>query len=125
MRTEMLFHPATEDLVLLTQPTPAVHRLPGNGDAPGDYLLRTELLAREVDLDPHAHTVPPVVVGEFTIDSDLAPDQLAAEEIVEDHRGDAALAPSRIARTPARPTLRRTCIGAPTAANSGFDVRKE
>jgi hypothetical protein len=125
MPVEFLQHTAAEEFVLLTEPTPLGHGRPSDDSAASDDLLRPKLLPGEVDLDPQPYAIPPVVVPELAVDLDLTPDQLAAEEVIEDHGGDPALAPGWVVRAPSRAELRRARVSTPATANSTLDVTKK
>lgn len=62
-------------------------------DGLADHLPVDELLAREGDLDPLA------------VDEHVGREEFKAEDVVNDERGDVALAPRRVGRVPVVATL--------------------
>jgi hypothetical protein len=65
-----------------------------------DDLAAPELVARQVDVDSRYESVPHVPLDALSVEIDVRPEYLAAEQIVNDQRGDVALTTTRVLGRP-------------------------
>ncbi|MEV0002657.1 hypothetical protein AB0H28_10265 [Micromonospora sp. NPDC050980] len=79
-----------------------------------DNLPPVELVRGEVDLVAAGQPVPVVPTDLGVSDEHLAEHQFTAEEVLDDERGDTALATGRVAGVPGRQVVRVTGVRSPT-----------
>ena len=87
-----------------------------------DHRASPELVAREGHLDSGREPVPHVSLDTLAVEEDVCCEDLAAEQVVHDERGDVALAGAGIFRGPV--VLRIGGVQAPGLANGLFELRQ-
>lgn len=66
----------------------------------GEGLARAELFACEVEFDAVREAVPPVVAVRGAVPADVRDQEVAAEQVVDDHGRDVAVAHGRVVGAP-------------------------
>jgi hypothetical protein len=105
-------HTSTQELVLLaTSPRsiwwPLLHLTAGNDFA------QVELVSGEVDVAAIGQPIPVMVADLGLINEDLAEDQVASEQVVDDQGGYSALTPGRVVWPPVLQVVRVTGVRPP------------
>ena len=86
------------------------------------HFAAPKLFTREVDLHPGREPVPHVRFDPLAVEVDIRGKDLAAEQVVDDERGDVTLAAAGVLRRPV--VLRVGRVEAPGTANGLFELRE-
>lgn len=89
----------------------------GDGFSGTDELVGGELLSGQVQFQPVAEPVPPVVIDPFAVAMNLSPHEDPTEEIVEDESRGAALTSRRVVEPPVGNVFRSTGVSTPRSPN--------
>ena len=87
-----------------------------------DDLAPPELVAGQVDVEPRHESIPHVPFDALSTEVHISPEHLAADQIVNDQRGDVALTTTRVLGRPAIIFVGR--VQAPGFAYCLLEVRK-
>src|SRR3954468_4499981 len=65
-----------------------------------DHLAPPELVPSQIDLDPRRKPVPHVPLDALSVEVHVGPEQIAADQILNDQRRDVAVTPARVLGRP-------------------------
>src|SRR5665811_2502816 len=99
-------------------------RRPPDDLACRDDFMGPELLSGEVDLGAVGEAVPPVEVHALAVDVHLAKHQIAAQQVIDDEGGDAALAARGVLPAPFGEVFGRACVRTPSVTDTYRQVIK-